>query len=161
MKFIKCLIREYFRGGERGIFALWRPYPINSGCPLFTLSGNLLSNFSPNARPLHYRELRSNPPFFFVGGERGICFSRASRKIVHWTIFSPKANTQTKVCWLLIQIPHHTQTKNLKQTLVRFRFYVAEKEGFEPSLRLSHTTPLAGEPLRPLGYFSEYLILFI
>ncbi len=32
--------------------------------------------------------------------------------------------------------------------------FVAEKEGFEPSLRLSHTTPLAGEPLRPLGYFS-------
>ncbi len=31
---------------------------------------------------------------------------------------------------------------------------MAEKEGFEPSLRLSHTTPLAGEPLRPLGYFS-------
>ncbi len=30
----------------------------------------------------------------------------------------------------------------------------AEKPGFEPGLRLSHTTPLAGEPLRPLGYFS-------
>ena len=31
---------------------------------------------------------------------------------------------------------------------------LAEKEGFEPSLRSSRTTPLAGEPLRPLGYFS-------
>ena len=31
----------------------------------------------------------------------------------------------------------------------------AEKPGFEPGLRLSHTTPLAGEPLRPLGYFSK------
>ncbi len=31
---------------------------------------------------------------------------------------------------------------------------MAEKEGFEPSLRLTHTTPLAGEPLEPLGYFS-------
>ena len=31
---------------------------------------------------------------------------------------------------------------------------VAEKEGFEPSRQLSHPTPLAGEPLRPLGYFS-------
>ena len=30
---------------------------------------------------------------------------------------------------------------------------LAQKEGFEPSLRLSHTTPLAGEPLEPLGYF--------
>ena len=31
---------------------------------------------------------------------------------------------------------------------------MAEKAGFEPALRLSHTTPLAGEPLEPLGYFS-------
>ena len=31
---------------------------------------------------------------------------------------------------------------------------VAEKERFELSLPLSSTTPLAGEPLRPLGYFS-------
>ena len=27
----------------------------------------------------------------------GICFSRASRKIVHWTIFSLSANTQTSL----------------------------------------------------------------
>ena len=32
--------------------------------------------------------------------------------------------------------------------------FMAEKEGFEPSRQLSHPTPLAGEPLRPLGYFS-------
>ena len=31
---------------------------------------------------------------------------------------------------------------------------MAEKPGFEPGRRLSHPTPLAGEPLRPLGYFS-------
>ena len=36
----------------------------------------------------------------------------------------------------------------------RFRGFCAEKPGFEPGLRLTHTTPLAGEPLRPLGYFS-------
>ena len=36
-----------------------------------------------------------------------------------------------------------------------FRRISAEKPGFEPGLRLSHTTPLAGEPLRPLGYFSK------
>ena len=34
-------------------------------------------------------------------------------------------------------------------------FFMAEKEGFEPSRRLSQPTPLAGEPLRPLGYFSK------
>ena len=32
-------------------------------------------------------------------------------------------------------------------------FVLAQKAGFEPALRLSHTTPLAGEPLEPLGYF--------
>ena len=36
---------------------------------------------------------------------------------------------------------------------------LAEKMGFEPMLRLSHTTPLAGEPLEPLGYFSKSLKL--
>ena len=33
-------------------------------------------------------------------------------------------------------------------------FILAEKAGFEPALRLPRTTPLAGEPLQPLGYFS-------
>ena len=37
---------------------------------------------------------------------------------------------------------------------------MAEKEGFEPSLRFSHTTPLAGEPLEPLGYFCMALSFF-
>ena len=32
---------------------------------------------------------------------------------------------------------------------------MAEKKGFEPLLRSTRTTPLAGEPLRPLGYFSK------
>ena len=32
--------------------------------------------------------------------------------------------------------------------------HLAEKERFELSHRLSQSTPLAGEPLRPLGYFS-------
>ena len=32
--------------------------------------------------------------------------------------------------------------------------FSAEKPGFEPGRRSSHPTPLAGEPLRPLGYFS-------
>ena len=30
-----------------------------------------------------------------VPGEEGIFFSRASRKIVHWTIFSPKGEHAT------------------------------------------------------------------
>ena len=48
--------------------------------------------------------------------------------------------------------------KNVKkrtETLYQsFSPFMAEKEGFEPSRQLSHPTPLAGEPLRPLGYFS-------
>ena len=34
---------------------------------------------------------------------------------------------------------------------------MAEKEGFEPSRQSTHPTPLAGEPLRPLGYFSIFI----
>ena len=37
---------------------------------------------------------------------------------------------------------------------VQIESLLAEKQGFEPWLRSSRTTPLAGEPLRPLGYFS-------
>ena len=36
-----------------------------------------------------------------------------------------------------------------------FSPFMAEKPGFEPGRHLSHPTPLAGEPLRPLGYFSK------
>ena len=32
---------------------------------------------------------------------------------------------------------------------------MAEKEGFEPSHPYSRSTPLAGEPLQPLEYFSQ------
>ena len=32
---------------------------------------------------------------------------------------------------------------------------MAQKEGFEPSRRFTQPTPLAGEPLRPLGYFCK------
>ena len=32
---------------------------------------------------------------------------------------------------------------------------MAQREGFEPSRRFTQPTPLAGEPLRPLGYFCK------
>ena len=44
--------------------------------------------------------------------------------------------------------------KNNRNPEAGLRLSLAEKPGFEPGLRLTHTTPLAGEPLRPLGYFS-------
>ena len=49
-------------------------------------------------------------------------------------------------------------TKTLKIHLNSQGFQgLAEKEGFEPSRAFDTPTPLAGEPLRPLGYFSEFV----
>ncbi len=47
--------------------------------------------------------------------------------------------------------------KNRKKRKPNFsaRFSLAEKSGFEPERRSTRPTPLAGEPLRPLGYFSK------
>ena len=46
---------------------------------------------------------------------------------------------------------NHRIRKKKKRTRLNLKssneFFLAEKEGFEPSLRYSHTTPLAGEPL--------------
>ena len=35
---------------------------------------------------------------------------------------------------------------------------LAEKQGFEPWRPFAEPTPLAGEPLRPLGYFSKSVL---
>ena len=45
--------------------------------------------------------------------------------------------------------------KALKAFSIAFRAFseLARKEGFEPSHVVWTSTPLAGEPLRPLGYF--------
>ena len=37
---------------------------------------------------------------------------------------------------------------------------MAQKAGFEPALPFSDTTPLAGEPLEPLGYFCMFTKFF-
>ena len=42
-----------------------------------------------------------------------------------------------------------------KEALISQSFFLAQKEGFEPSRRFTQPTPLAGEPLRPLGYFCK------
>ena len=47
-----------------------------------------------------------------------------------------------------------------KDTLNLFKVsFLAQKEGFEPSRRFTQPTPLAGEPLRPLGYFCKTYML--
>lgn len=40
------------------------------------------------------------------------------------------------------------------QVGVRLTFAMAERAGFEPALRLTRTSTLAGCPLRPLEYLS-------
>ena len=47
--------------------------------------------------------------------------------------------------------------KALKAFSIAFRAFseLARKEGFEPSHVVWTSTPLAGEPLRPLGYFRK------
>jgi hypothetical protein len=39
-------------------------------------------------------------------------------------------------------------------TLLRGRIILAEREGFEPSMKYNPHTPLAGERLQPLGHLS-------
>ena len=68
------------------------------------------------------------------------------RQIMVWTLYLILFCLKNDGC-------NTFQTK-VKEPRVQTRLPVAEKEGFEPSLRYSHTTPLAGEPLEPLGYFS-------
>ena len=42
------------------------------------------------------------------------------------------------------------------QTALHLDFILAEKEGFEPSHRFTQPNPLAGDPLEPLEYFSNF-----
>ena len=85
--------------------------------------------------------LQSNPCEIFL------CFAKA---------FGQPLKTTHRVVFLTLSF------KSLLLSVVKQKrtsefacpFCLAEKQGFEPWLRFSRTTPLAGEPLRPLGYFS-------
>ena len=50
------------------------------------------------------------------------------------------------------------EQKTKKATAFKNRRFLAQKEGFEPSRGFWPPTPLAGEPLRPLGYFCKHYI---
>ena len=45
-----------------------------------------------------------------------------------------------------------------KKALHRRAFYLAERKGFEPSIRDKPYTPLAGERLQPLGHLSKTIL---
>ena len=50
--------------------------------------------------------------------------------------------------------------KKILQKMYPFlQYFLAQKTRFELVLRLSHTTPLAGEPLEPLGYFCNHAFM--
>ncbi len=68
-----------------------------------------------------------------------------SRSIVFLRCCAPRANPR----YFAVSHPPIHQ----KKTGARAVLFLAQKAGFEPALRFSHTTPLAGEPLEPLGYF--------
>ena len=46
-----------------------------------------------------------------------------------------------------------------KPPFIGWLCYMAEKEGFEPSIGFKAYTPLAGERLQPLGHFSRFIVL--
>ena len=121
------------------------------------------------------KEDRTKSVLFFCGAEGGIrAFSGAPRSaiingvlcllfLLLYLLTLAKHFAPAK--WLPPSNPSlksvTLQKKRTEQSLSSF--FVAQKEGFEPSLRFSHTTPLAGEPLEPLGYFcklSDVNVLF-
>ena len=97
----------------------------------------------------------------FYGGETGICScllqSNTSKIFLCFAkVFGQPLKTTHRVVFLTLSFKSLLlRVKIQKRTSVfACPFCLAEKQGFEPWLRSSRTTPLAGEPLRPLGYFS-------
>ena len=90
----------------------------------------------------------------FCGTEAGICVSAECKNNVLETERAAGDDRvrQHRCPVRSTEIPQN----DIKKTRpIRIGFFVAEKQGFEPWLRFTRTTPLAGEPLRPLGYFSK------
>ena len=54
-----------------------------------------------------------------------------------------------------------TSRRTPKKTADKRWSFLAQKTRFELVLRFSHTTPLAGEPLEPLGYFCMAQFFFL
>ena len=82
---------------------------------------------------------------------RFFCLQAKSRRLQIYTVLRAISRLFSAIMQYRSKLNAKTRTQTLYQYLSPL---VAEKEGFEPSRQLSHPTPLAGEPLRPLGYFS-------
>ena len=67
---------------------------------------------------------------------------------------SDRERNLMKVIRFLLEKMRRCKEKRKKPS-VYWTSSLAQKEGFEPSRRFTQPTPLAGEPLRPLGYFCK------
>ena len=91
-------------------------------------------------------------------------YNRSERDLFHYSShqFSNWRQQQsTGLLHSVFQIPLLFSQK-IKDILLDVLYFLAEWEGFEPSRGFWPPTPLAGEPLRPLGYHSEsYAVQFV
>ena len=81
---------------------------------------------------------------FRLRGKRGL---RLCRK----TMLTASGQTMLCPCG-------HKHSANNKRRPTGRPLLLAEKQGFEPWRPFADPTPLAGEPLRPLGYFSNMML---
>ena len=95
------------------------------------------------------------------GGETGICSCLLQSNpceifLCFAKVFGQPLKTTHHVVFLTLSFKSLLLSVEQQKRTSEFAcpFCLAEKQGFEPWLRFSRTTPLAGEPLRPLGYFS-------
>ena len=58
-------------------------------------------------------------------------------------------------------LSHHGVKEKYQPLYQKPVLNMAEKPGFEPGRHSTHPTPLAGEPLRPLGYFSTEPVMIV
>lgn len=83
---------------------------------------------------------------------RAFTISDDGREITMYRLFERDICLFSASC--IMNISDHLFLSIEKARSARIGLGLAEKQGFEPWLRFTRTTPLAGEPLRPLGYFS-------
>ena len=108
-------------------------------------SHSSLSSLGDSLFTISYRQPFVNNFFIFF------CFFFSEAVVICVTCFTQQLiyNIMYRsVCQQLFQ-------KKIEQLISSNK---AEKEGFEPSRRLTRPIPLAGAPLRPLEYFSKVLI---
>ena len=107
-------------------------------------SHSSLSSLGDSLFTISYRQPFVNNFFYFFASFSEavvVCVTYFTRQLIYNIMYR-------SVCQQLFQ-------KKIEQLISSNK---AEKEGFEPSRRLTRPIPLAGAPLRPLEYFSKVLI---